>query len=147
MEMISLVIQQIFFQYLGLSLCSDWDVNKFGHNNFCFKNLLVLTLTPTPFHLVIVLFHLGLMQFFPCSNDFKAALQGYTFKTVSELAGCKQIPRVVCATKAHQTGESKSSVHANEILVVRKVGRTTVMRKPVLKAFSVKNNEDKTLQV
>lgn len=81
------------------------------------------------------------------SNDFKAALQGYSFKNVSELAGCKQTPRIVCATKAHQTGEGKSSVHADEILVIKKIGRTTVMRKPVLKAFSVKNNEDKTLQV
>jgi hypothetical protein len=66
---------------------------------------------------------------------------------VSELAVCKQLPRVVCATKAFQTGETKTSVYVNEILVVRKIGRTTVMRKPVLKAFSVKNNEDKSLQV
>ena len=81
------------------------------------------------------------------SNDFKAALQGFMFKNVSELAACKHIPRIVCTTKAHQTGESKSSVQADEILVVRKISRTTVMRKPVLKAFSPRTNEDKTLQV
>lgn len=81
-------------------------------------------------------------------KNFKSALQGYTFKTVADLAGCKHaLPRIVCATKTHLTSESKSSVQAEELLIVRKMGRTTVMRKPFLKAFSLKTNEDKTLPV
>ncbi len=81
------------------------------------------------------------------SNDLKVALQGYTFKTVSELAASKHTPLIVCSTKSHLTGESKSSTQSDELLIVKKISRTTVMRKPVLKAFSLMTGEDKVLQV
>ena len=96
--------------------------------------------------------HLPLVFVFPHvwsrSNNFKAALQGYVFKNVSELAASKHTPpRILCATRAHVTSDPKSSVQAQELLVVRKISRTTVMRKPVLKAYSLHSKEDKTLQV
>ena len=83
---------------------------------------------------------------FYCSNDFKAALAGYTFKAVLDLAAAKNLPRIICATKTHITADQKSSVQSDELLIIRKISRTTVMRKPVLKAFSLKTNEDKILQ-
>ena len=95
------------------------------------------------FSIVCVFF----LFYFLFSKNFKAALKGYVFKTVSELAACKHLPKIICATRSHITGDAKTSTHANELFIVRKIGRTTVMRKHVLKAYSLKTNEVKILQV
>lgn len=84
---------------------------------------------------------------FPSSNDFDAARAGYTFKAVSDLASAKSCPRILCATQTHVASDSKSSVHVDEILIVKKMSKTQIMKKRVLKVFSLVTKEYKTLQV
>lgn len=81
------------------------------------------------------------------SNDLSAARKDYTFKTVSDLASVKNCPKILCATQAHVANDSKCSVQMDEILIVKKMSKTHVMKKRVLKVFSLMTKEYKTLQV
>ena len=81
------------------------------------------------------------------SNEVKS---GMVFKTAGDiLALCQNsdrpLPKIVCATKYHLSGDPKSSVKENELLLLRRMGKTTVKRKPVLKVYSLTMKEEKTL--
>ena len=84
------------------------------------------------------------------TGDSKQVKSGMVFKTAGDiLALCqnsdRSLPKIVCATKYHLSGDPKSSVKENELLLLRKMGRTTVKRKPVLKVYSLTMKEEKTL--
>ena len=74
-------------------------------------------------------------------QDEKRALQGFYFETVGELIAMKQLPTVVCATKAYSGSSFESSVEANEILLIKGVtARSTLRGKgKVLKLYSLKH--------
>lgn len=84
------------------------------------------------------------------TGDSKEVKSGIVFKTAGDiLALCQNsdrpLPKIVCATKYHLSGDPKSSVKENELLLLRRMGRTTVKRKPVLKVYSLTTKEEKTL--
>lgn len=83
-------------------------------------------------------------------GDTSEMKRGIVFKTAGDiLALCqnpdRSLPKIVCAMKYHLTGDPKSSVKENELLLIRRMGRTTVKRKPVLKVYSLTTKEEKTL--
>ena len=77
------------------------------------------------------------------------AQKGKTFKKAGDIISICQsggpLPRLVCATKTHPGSDPKSSVEENELLLVKKLGKTTMMRKPVLKVYSLTMKEEKSL--
>ena len=71
------------------------------------------------------------------AGDMKQAIKGYSFKTIGELADYPHPPRIIKSTKKFSSGDQKSSVESNEILVVKSVGRTGVSRKQCVKVYSM----------
>jgi len=59
----------------------------------------------------------------------------------------KTRPTILCVTQAYTAGDSKSSLQVDEILIVKKLSKTHVMKKRVLKVYSLTTKEYKTLQV
>lgn len=84
----------------------------------------------------------------PNQNTVEAQ-KGMVFKKAGDIvARCQSgapLPRIVCATKTHPGGDPKSSVEENELLLIKKMGKTTMMRKPVLKVYSLTMKEEKNL--
>ena len=79
-------------------------------------------------------------------HNFKEAFKGFTFDAVADILALKgPLPKLLRVTRAHQGSDPKSSVEEGELLIVKKAARTGVMRKPVLKVFSVTAKEEKTL--
>ena len=72
----------------------------------------------------------------PVGNTAQA-VKGYSFKTVGELAKYDIPPRIIRATQAFDVSDSKSSIEAEEILIVKKIGRTAIKRKHYVKVLSL----------
>ena len=70
-------------------------------------------------------------------GDTKQAVKGYSFKTVRELVDYPTPPKIVRATRKFDSGDSKSSVESEEILIIKNVGRGTVKRKQWIKVHSL----------
>ena len=70
-------------------------------------------------------------------GDIKQAAKGYSFKTIGELADYTNPPRIVKSTKKYSSGEQKSSIESDEILIVKSIGRTVVSRKYCVKVHSM----------
>lgn len=70
-------------------------------------------------------------------GDVKQAVKGYSFETVGELAEYPNPPRIVRATRKFETGDSKSSIEADEILVIKNFGRTAVAKRHCIKVHSL----------
>ena len=70
-------------------------------------------------------------------GDIKQASKGYSFKTIGELADYPHPPKIVKSTKKYSSGDPKSSVESNEILVIKTIGRTGVSRKQCVKVHSM----------
>lgn len=79
------------------------------------------------------------------NSNLNEALKGFTFQSVPEIIAQKSPPQVLCVVDGHQGSHPKSSVEENEKLIVKKVGKTTMKRKPFVKVFSLKTKEEKTL--
>lgn len=84
-----------------------------------------------------------LYNYNPCQKETNA-LNGYIFETTADIIEAKQLPKVVCATVDYQSQDSRSSVEANEILVVRRVTTINEMRK--LEVFSLHTKSTKLLE-
>lgn len=70
-------------------------------------------------------------------GDTAQAVKGYSFKTVGDLAKYETPPRIIRATQAFDVSDSKSSIEAEEILIIKKVGRTAIKRKHYIKVISL----------
>ena len=81
-----------------------------------------------------------------CSNNFKDAIKGHIFKSVSELVASKSPPRIVRVLDALQTSDPKTSVEKNDLLIIKKIGKT-ILRKAFVKVYSLSAKEEKTLTV
>ena len=79
------------------------------------------------------------------NDNIGEALTGFTFDSAADIASLHTLPKLVRATKSFRGGDSKCSVEEGELLVVKKVSRSPMKRKPVLKVFSITANEDKNL--
>lgn len=87
------------------------------------------------------------------SDNFKEAIHGYTFKSVSDIVAAAHTPRMVRILTAASSPSStskdspdRSPVSRSDLLVIKKTGRT-LMRKPFIKVFSFNTKEEKTLYV
>lgn len=69
-------------------------------------------------------------------GDVKQAVQGYSFKTIGELASYPKPPDIVRVTKKYDSGDPKSSVEPEEILIVKSVGRSTLKKRQSTKVYS-----------
>ena len=79
------------------------------------------------------------------NNNFEEAFKGFRFETVSDILAQKTLPKIVRAQTAHVAGDVKSSVTADELLIIKRVAKTMPMRHSVLKVYSMTAGEDKTL--
>lgn len=67
-------------------------------------------------------------------------MKGFTFKSVSELVSATPTPRLVSVK------EAKSNVEKNDVLIIKKTGKT-MLRKAFVKVTSLNTKEEKTLYV
>lgn len=74
-------------------------------------------------------------------GDTAQAVKGYSFKTVGELTKYESPPCIIRATKAFDTSDSKSSVEAEEVLIIKKIGRTAIKRKHFIKVLSLRSRK------
>ena len=70
-------------------------------------------------------------------GDTKQAMKGYSFQTVGELADYPTPPKIVRVTRKFDSGDPKSSVELNEILIIKNVGHTTMMHRQCVKVHSL----------
>ena len=74
-------------------------------------------------------------------GDTAQAVKGYSFKTVGDLARYEIPPRIIRATQAVDVSDSKSSIETDEILIIKKVGRTAIKRKHYVKVLSLRSRK------
>lgn len=70
------------------------------------------------------------------ANDLKQAVKGYSFKSIGDLVDYPVPPKVIRATRRYDTGDAKSSVESNEILIVKNIARTMISKKYSVKVHS-----------
>ena len=75
--------------------------------------------------------------------NLRQNMDGTTFHKASDIMALKVLPKVVCATKAFQGADEKSSVRENEILRIQSV---EIHGTEVLEVFSFTTNNVKILQ-
>ena len=63
------------------------------------------------------------------------------FDTIGEIISNENVPKILCARSQYNTGNQRSSVEANEVLVVRKVKKLS----KILKVYSVTHEMKKNL--
>ncbi|XP_064395371.1 uncharacterized protein LOC135342551 isoform X2 [Halichondria panicea] len=78
-------------------------------------------------------------------NDFRKSIQGYSFETVAALTVAKVCPKLVLSKTECLCTDPKSSVEANELLLITKVGKTALKRRPFIKVVNLRNKQEKTL--
>ena len=84
----------------------------------------------------------------PNDNEEKALHEGYTFQSVGDLVSqSPHLPKIVCASKAYMGDSLKSTVYANELLLVKSFSAQTeklhvisIGQNPISKFLSVKCN-------
>ena len=74
----------------------------------------------------------------PYGNE-KMALKGFQFRTANEIMGLKNLPILVCATRAFQASSHEGSVTKGEVMVVR--GIKSSIRGRMLKVSSLKQGK------
>ena len=74
----------------------------------------------------------------PYGNE-KMALNGFQFRTVNEIMGLKNLPILVCATRAFQGSHHDACVDKGEVMVVR--GIKNSIRGRMLKVYSLKQGK------
>ena len=79
------------------------------------------------------------------NDNVDEALKGFTFDSVADITSLHTLPKLLRVTKSFHGSDSKCSVEEGELLVVKKISRTPMMRKLVLKVYSVTANEVKVL--
>ena len=79
------------------------------------------------------------------TNDICKAVQGYIFDKVRDILSTDPMPKVVCVTREHRAGDANASVFKDEILAICKVSRVGMMRRRVLKVYSITSNTKKQL--
>ena len=79
------------------------------------------------------------------NDNIDEALKGFTFDSVADITSLHTLPKLLRVTKSFHGSDSKCSVEEGELLVVKKISRTPMMRKLVLKVYSVTANEVKVL--
>ena len=62
-------------------------------------------------------------------GDTKQAMKGYSFETAGQLADYHIPPTIVRVTRKFDSGDSKSSIETNEILIIKNIGRATLMQR------------------
>lgn len=70
-------------------------------------------------------------------NEAKNALKQYSFTSVGEIITCKYPPHVIRATKEFRSNDPKSSVKAEEVLIVRKICQSGKKKKHHLRVHSL----------
>ena len=79
-------------------------------------------------------------------NDYDSSLDGYTYKTISEVTSLPVLPKVIAATKGVKCGEEKNSVSEGEVFVVKQVQRSSMFKvKKGLRVYSLSTKSDKVL--
>ena len=79
------------------------------------------------------------------NNQIDEALTGFQFEKVADVTTMSVLPKVICATKAYQSSDEKTSVEENEMLAVRHVHKSMFKGKKGLKVFSLLTQAEKTL--
>lgn len=82
---------------------------------------------------------------FDPNNNQNQALKGCRFDKVSDLLQCPSPPHVVRVRRGHKGSSAESSIAPNELLLVRKKGKSKLLGKQHLKVFSLTNNCEKSL--
>lgn len=70
-------------------------------------------------------------------GDTKQAKKGYSFETAGELADYRIPPKIIRVTRKFDTGDSKSSIEKNEILIVKNVSQATLTQRQCVKVHSL----------
>ena len=70
-------------------------------------------------------------------GDTKQAKKGYSFETAGELADYHTPPKIIRVTRKFDSGDSKSSIEKNEILIIKSVGQATMMQRKCVKVHSL----------
>ena len=78
-------------------------------------------------------------------NDLDKSLNGYVFKTVSEITTLPNLPKLICAQQTVSTGDDKNSVTEGEIFVVKSIHRSMFKGKKGLKVYSLATKSSKVL--
>lgn len=79
------------------------------------------------------------------NNDYDTSLNGYIFKTVSEVSLLPVLPKLISATQSVNSGDEKSGVTAGEIFIVKSVHRSMFKGKKGLKVYSLATKSNKVL--
>lgn len=79
------------------------------------------------------------------TNDYEKGLNGYVFRTISDITSLPILPKVICATQEARSTDRKYLVEENEVLIVRQVHRTLFKGKKGLKVYSLISKSEKTL--
>ena len=79
------------------------------------------------------------------NNNQNQALKGCRFDKVSDILQCSTMPHVVRVRRGHKGSSAESSIAPNELLLVRKKGKSKLVGKQHLKVFSLTNNYEKSL--
>lgn len=74
-------------------------------------------------------------------GDTAQAVKGYSFQTAADLAKYEIPPRIIRATQAFDSSDQKSSIENEEILIIKKIGRTAIKRKHFIKVFSLRSRK------
>ncbi len=79
------------------------------------------------------------------NNTLEEATCGVSFPAVSDIVSKDHLPKVIRVMATYSTDDVKSSVEKDEILIVDRVVRTGLRRRPLLKVFSIHKNCEKML--
>ena len=82
---------------------------------------------------------------FDPNKNQNEALKGCRFDKVSDILQCSTLPHVVRVRRGHKGSSAESSIAPNELLLVRKKGKSKLLGKQHLKVFSLTNNCEKSL--
>ena len=81
------------------------------------------------------------------NGKYEEGLNGYKYSRVGDIMVLPTLPKVVCATKAFEGSEGKSSVQENEILIVKRIQKSKFKKgKRGIKVFSLLTKSEKFLQ-
>ncbi len=70
-------------------------------------------------------------------GDYEESLNGYEFKTVSEILSMPSVPKLIYAKQEIVAGEDKNSISEGEVLIVGNTNRSVFKAKRGLKVFSL----------
>ncbi len=79
------------------------------------------------------------------SQDDDVSLNGYEFKTISDVTAMSNLPKIIAATQAVPSNDDKNSVSEGEIFFVRQIHRSVFKGKKGLKVFSLLTRSNKIL--